>query len=225
MSSEVWKVILFYWSRKTLTSMRMVTMAIQMLTRTVMVLKNPATLVPSLHPYSSLVVMKPHFWSCPCELRHLTSDTSSLPLHTRWTRPWSVSRQWRRAWTRVSPPSSARATVPRASDRAQWSRPGGWFWSRNCAHSCPFNNNPPGYGPFPPWSTSAPAGCPSGPGPRWPPSGCRCTWDRLLSPSVQSRPVIGRCLVTWHGIGHSRILGPCGPPRPLTHPSQGRHHL
>ena len=39
MSSGVLKVILFHWRRKTVASMRMVTMATQMVTRTVMVPK------------------------------------------------------------------------------------------------------------------------------------------------------------------------------------------
>ena len=62
MSSGVRKVMRFHWSRKTVASMRMVTIATQMVTRTVMVPKDQAASLPSLQPHSSLLVRKPQFW-------------------------------------------------------------------------------------------------------------------------------------------------------------------
>ena len=62
MSSGVLKVILFHWRRNTVASIRMVTMATQMVTRTVMVPKLQAVWWPSLQPHSSLLTRNPQFW-------------------------------------------------------------------------------------------------------------------------------------------------------------------
>ena len=61
MSSGVLKVILFHWRRNTVANMRMVTMATQMVTRTVMVPKLQAVSWPSRQPHSSLLTRKPQF--------------------------------------------------------------------------------------------------------------------------------------------------------------------
>ena len=62
MSSGVLNVIRFHWRRNTVASIRMVTMATQMVTRTVMVPNDQAASLPSLQPHSSLLVRKPQFW-------------------------------------------------------------------------------------------------------------------------------------------------------------------
>ena len=60
-SSGVLKVILFHWRRNTVANIRMVTMATQMVTRTVMVPKLQAVSWPSLQPHSSLLTRNPQF--------------------------------------------------------------------------------------------------------------------------------------------------------------------
>ena len=61
MSSGVLKVILFHWRRNTVANIRMVTMATQMVTRTVMVPKLQAVSWPSRQPHSSLLARNPQF--------------------------------------------------------------------------------------------------------------------------------------------------------------------
>ena len=61
-SRGVLKVILFHWRRNTVANIRMVTMATQMVTRTVMVPKLQAVSWPSLQPHSSLLTRKPQFY-------------------------------------------------------------------------------------------------------------------------------------------------------------------